>query len=179
MVLSLNEFYVYGHYRNDTNQLFYVGKGKDRRAYAKKNRNKHWTLIADKYGYTVYFFYKDLSEKEAYDLEKAVIADTAPEANYAPGGPICGTCIKGFLGKKHTEEHKLYMSNLYKGRQMRKMDESYKKQLKAAGMKRAKKVLDSNSQTVYESIRECSRGVGISKSGIISMIKRDFRFKVV
>lgn len=43
------QFYVYEHWRPDTNVCFYVGKGKDRRAYEMKNgRNQHHKNITNK-----------------------------------------------------------------------------------------------------------------------------------
>ena len=46
-----NVYYVYVHRRNDTNEVFYVGKGKNRRAYSKTGRNQHWCNIANNLNY--------------------------------------------------------------------------------------------------------------------------------
>jgi len=41
--MAINEsFYVYEHIRRDSFLPFYVGKGKDNRAYKKIGRNKYW-----------------------------------------------------------------------------------------------------------------------------------------
>ena len=63
-------FYVYEHIRNDTNVIFYVGKGKKERAYRVNNRNKYWKNIVNKTGYTVRFVAKDLDEELAYLCEE-------------------------------------------------------------------------------------------------------------
>lgn len=63
-------FYVYEHIRNDTNAIFYVGKGKANRAYAKRDRNEYWKNIVNKTEYTVRFVAKDLDEELAYLVEE-------------------------------------------------------------------------------------------------------------
>ena len=63
-------FYVYEHIRNDTNAIFYVGKGKKERAYRVNNRNEYWKNIVNKTGYTVRFVAKGLDEELAYLVEE-------------------------------------------------------------------------------------------------------------
>ena len=63
-------FYVYEHIRNDTNAIFYVGKGKKERAYRINNRNEYWKNIVNKTGYTVRFVVKDVDEELAYLAEE-------------------------------------------------------------------------------------------------------------
>lgn len=45
-----NSFYTYLHRRNDTGQVFYVGKGKGQRAHDKYKRSAHWKRIVAKHG---------------------------------------------------------------------------------------------------------------------------------
>ena len=64
-------FYVYEHIRNDTNGIFYVGKGKKERAYRVNNRNEYWHNVVNKCnGYTVRFVVKDVDEELAYLAEE-------------------------------------------------------------------------------------------------------------
>lgn len=64
-------FYVYEHIRNDTNAIFYVGKGKANRAYTVRNRNEHWHNVVNKaQGFTVKFVVKDVDEELAYLAEE-------------------------------------------------------------------------------------------------------------
>mgnify|MGYP003350764076 CR=1 FL=1 len=42
-------FYTYAHYKPEGG-LFYIGKGKRRRAFQMDNRNSHWNNIVNKYG---------------------------------------------------------------------------------------------------------------------------------
>lgn len=74
-----NNFYVYVHKRNDTNQIFYVGKGRWGRAYQKRYRNKEWNKIANSVGFTNEFAQKNMSEEEAFKLEKELIASIGIE----------------------------------------------------------------------------------------------------
>lgn len=68
-----NDFYVYAHVKPDTKEVFYVGKGKDRRAFDKRNRNKFWNRIYEKHGLEVIFLKKELTQKEALILEQDFI----------------------------------------------------------------------------------------------------------
>lgn len=70
---SDNVYYVYLHRRGDNNEIFYVGKGKNKRAFDVKQRNPYWTNIYNKHGRTVEYVQKDLSEDAAYSLEERLI----------------------------------------------------------------------------------------------------------
>ena len=62
---------VYLHKRKDTNEIFYVGKGKNYlRAYSKHGRNKYWENIVNKYGYDIEIIYENISNEESILLEK-------------------------------------------------------------------------------------------------------------
>lgn len=65
-----NDFYIYVHYRLSDNKPFYVGKGKELRAYSKKNRNQYWQNIVDKCGYRVEIVFENLDEETAFQCEK-------------------------------------------------------------------------------------------------------------
>lgn len=68
-----NDYYVYIHRRNDTNEVFYIGKGRRYRACVSCNRNKWWLAIVKKHGFTIEYVEKGLSEDDAYDLEVETI----------------------------------------------------------------------------------------------------------
>ena len=94
-------FYVYEHWRLDTDTCFYVGKGKKGRAYARKNRNAHWTSIVKKlerdgYAYEVRFVETGLSEDRAFELEAERIAfwkEYVRLTNLTDGGDGCSGMI--------------------------------------------------------------------------------------
>jgi len=97
-------FYTYCHTRNDTNKVFYIGKGKDNRAFHTHQRNKYWHHIVDKYGFKSKILAYWNSEKEAFNHEKLLIScfkDMGYKlVNMSDGG-------EGQSGFIHTQESKL------------------------------------------------------------------------
>ena len=92
-------YYVYKHHTKDTNELFYIGKGKGQRAFeASGSRNKLWKNIVNKHGYLVEFIKENLTEEEALQIEKEAIELYKPRANFSVGGR------GGATGYKHTQE---------------------------------------------------------------------------
>lgn len=80
--------YVYGHYRADSGELFYIGKGTGKRAWTASGRSKYWRSVANKYGYEVKILEDNLTEEEAYDKEVQLITEVGLEnlANFRVGG---------------------------------------------------------------------------------------------
>jgi len=95
-------FYIYGHYRNDTGELFYIGKGTSKRAWSKHGRNSYWHNIVKKHDYFVEILHDDLSEEKAFSKEKELIKSLSPCANIASGGIGGNTWSK--LPKSQKEE---------------------------------------------------------------------------
>src|SRR5574343_102749 len=92
-------FYVYFHKRPD-GSIFYVGKGKNDRAWYKRNRNKHWWNVVNKHGsFDVEIVKSGLTEQEAFDLEAKYVNEIGIDnlTNMTMGG-ISTT------GYRHTEE---------------------------------------------------------------------------
>lgn len=73
--LDLNpaKFYVYEHLKPNTGEVFYIGKGCEKRAYQKRSRNSHWLNIVNKYGLEVNIVYNNLTNSEASKKEKDLI----------------------------------------------------------------------------------------------------------
>ena len=67
-------YYVYEHIRLDKMEPFYIGKGKGERAY-ELYRNDHHDAITDEYGHAVVIIADNLTEEEAYWLERDTIED--------------------------------------------------------------------------------------------------------
>ena len=118
-------FYTYAHTRNDTNKIFYIGKGNGKRAWSKFGRNNYWNKIVNKHGFTAQVLAEWKDEKEAFDHEILLIAcfkDMGYElVNMTNGGdnPPSKKGITGekshMFGKKHTAATLAKMSVLQSG----------------------------------------------------------------
>lgn len=105
-----DKFYVYVHKRKDTDQIFYVGKGKNKRYLSLSGRNLHWKNTCNKYGWYAVIIKYCIDEDEALELEESMITeiglDNLCNKNYFNGGK------SGYI---HSAESKLKMSNSKKG----------------------------------------------------------------
>jgi hypothetical protein len=106
-------FYVYVHYKADTKEPFYVGKGTKDRATHTGGRSKFWTNIYKKHGFYHQIIKTFPTEEEAFQHEIDLIANlskTHKLANLATGG------YGGSSGFSPTEETRNKISNSLKGR---------------------------------------------------------------
>lgn len=69
----MNTFYVYIHRRATNGCIFYVGKGRGKRAHSDRNRNPYWHHIVAKHGHTIHFVDQELDEATAFELETFMI----------------------------------------------------------------------------------------------------------
>ena len=120
MIPSNTIHYVYCHFRNDNNTVFYVGKGQKRRAYSTQRRNPYWQNIVNKsQGFKAEIVAHNLTEKEALNYERVLISalrEQYPDTlcNLTDGGdgvynPSEETRAKqraAKLGRKLSDNHK-------------------------------------------------------------------------
>ena len=78
-----NDYYVYIYWRLDTNEPFYVGKGKGRRWKDLKGRNEHFNNIINKYHVIVTIEKDNLTESEAFYWEEEIIRELVFEYGYS------------------------------------------------------------------------------------------------
>lgn len=101
-------YYVYQHKKTNTNEIFYVGKGKDTRAFSKKNRNSYWNNVVNKHGFNVEFIVKNIDEELSFLVEVEVIdlyhRIGCKLTNITNGGEG----VSGF-SHPHSEEHRAKM----------------------------------------------------------------------
>lgn len=105
-------FYVYLHKRPTDGSVFYVGKGKNKRAWTKKSRNNHWNNVVKKYGgFDVEIVVDNLTEQESFRVEAEQIAIYGIDnlTNQTLGG-ISTT------GMVHSEETRKLQSEIAKKR---------------------------------------------------------------
>lgn len=89
-------FYVYLHIRQSDGRVFYVGKGKNGRAWKFLDRSDFWENVRDKHGVSVEVLKSGLSECCAYTLEKIAIARLG-----AQGHPLVNLSFGGEGSKGH------------------------------------------------------------------------------
>jgi hypothetical protein len=125
---------VYKHIRKDTNMVFYIGIGKsEKRAYSKRQRNKHWRGVVNKHGYDVEIIQEGLSWEEAQKVEIELISKYGRHdlgkgslVNQTDGGDgnnnqICTEetrlkMSKAHMGKVFSEESRAKISKALTGR---------------------------------------------------------------
>lgn len=146
-------FYVYEHWRPDTDTCFYVGKGKGDRAYRLKDRNDLHEKIVNKLSkigmcVEIRLVVHGLSEDAAFEIERQRIAFWrelgVKLANFTDGGDgVSGLChtletrqkmsakakgrpgVKSFLGRKHSEETKAKMRAAKAGKKPNNFGKKY------------------------------------------------------
>lgn len=111
-------FYTYAHYKPEGG-LFYIGKGKKKRAYQMDGRNSHWNNIVNKYGKPhVELLASWDTEEEAFSHEKLLIASFRDMGFVLANKTDGGEGSSGFKnlvwnkGIKYTEEQKSKIFNL-------------------------------------------------------------------
>ena len=105
-------FYVYVHKRPIIGTVFYVGKGRDERAWVEKDRNPHWKNVVNKHGgFEVEIIKEGMTEPEAYAFEAETILKYGIEnlTNQTLGG-ISTT------GYRHSDETRSLQSQIAKNR---------------------------------------------------------------
>ena len=95
-------FYIYQHRKADTNEIFYVGKGKGTRLNQSKGRNQYWHRVVAKHGFVAEYIAQNLDEELAFLAEMEAIDVYKRRGiklvNITEGG-------EGATGYKHTAEH--------------------------------------------------------------------------
>lgn len=207
------DFYTYIHMKETTGEIFYVGKGQGNRFKTTKNRSEFWKRTANKYGVIVDIVAHKLSENEAFILEKKLIKiygrknlGTGNLVNLTEGGEgavgyVCSEELREKrrilgTGRKHSDEHKQYMSGVMKGRvfseetilKMRnarlgkKLTEEQRVKLRDSRSS-SRKVVCMETGEVFKSASEAARWAGTDTTSICKVCKgkykhaKGFKFK--
>lgn len=168
--MAEGKFYIYVHRRADTGEVFYIGKGSGRRAWATQYRTEYWRRIRDKYGMVVEILQRFDSEDDAFRHEMALIAH-----HRALGVRICNITNggEGASGNVMPESARLAISRSKTGRKRppeseetrRKKSESAKGRrmsaeavLKSAAFHTGRKRSDETRAKMSQSLK--GKGVG-------------------
>lgn len=171
---------VYRHRRLDSNEIFYVGVGKnEKRAYDKSRRNTYWKNIVNKTDYSIEIVQKNLSKDNAKELEIFLIhlygrkdLNTGNLCNMTDGGD-------GLRNFKYTEEFRKKLSNSSKGKKMskeakKKMSNYWKN---CIYVNSCKIVLDTENGVFYNSLKEASEFYPFTYRCLIAMLSGQNRNK--
>ena len=144
---SIGYYYTYVHLRNDTGEIFYVGKGryskKGKRFSQTKGRNKHWSRVVHKHGFTPMIIASWFDKSSAFDHEREMIRDLRQSGvelvNYTDGGD-------GTSGWNHSEETKKYIGDCHRSRKLKPEQLELLKQINK-GRKPSQKSIDRTRET--------------------------------
>jgi len=107
-------YYIYQHRTADTNEIFYVGKGKDKRFCDKNKRGRYWKFYVAKHGFVPEIIKDGLDEELAFLAEMECIDVYKKRGikliNLTDGGEGCS----GY-SMRHSEEQKAKWSIDRKG----------------------------------------------------------------
>jgi hypothetical protein len=131
----MREHYVYTHLNPNTKEVFYVGIGKGNRAWNKgAGRNKFWVNYSNKYGFEVEIIAKDITRKEAGEIEIELIAHLG-RRQIDEGGTLVNRSTGGDGGSggyTHTEEWKRQFSEKQTGKKKKPLSQEAKDKISKA-----------------------------------------------
>lgn len=184
----MNNYYIYFHYTLDNNELFYIGKGKDNRAYNHLGRNDYWKRVVDKHGIVIKIVKSSLSESLAFKYEIYFISKLKPKCNLTPGGYGGNTTAKyspkqkeEFYSKCSISKKKWWetvpkierekilkksheaISNMWKNMNTIKKSEE---QRRRNSLRRKKAILCLNNNKAYIDANEASKDLNIRAASI-------------
>jgi hypothetical protein len=131
----MKKYYVYTHLNPKTKEVFYVGIGKDNRAWNKwAGRNKFWDNYVNKYGFEVELVAENLTRNQAGKIEIELIAELG-RRQIDEGGTLVNRSTGGdggSTGYTHTQAYKDKLSKDRKGkctRKVRKLSEETRRKI--------------------------------------------------
>lgn len=148
-----NTYYVYQHRSLDTNAIFYVGKGKDKRHSDKNKRSNYWKSYVAKHGFTSEILVDNLDEDFAFLVEMEAIDVYKKRGIKLVNMTNGGEGSSGF-SMKHSEEQKAKWSIMRKGtpspRKGVKLSEETKEKLRQA--RTGKLLSESHKKAISKSL---------------------------
>jgi len=159
-MIQCNEIIVYQHIRLDTNKIFYIGIGKKKRAFDILTRNNYWKKIVKKANYKIEILHENLTWEEACDIEKNLIKKYGRVDNKT--GILCNMTDggEGRYNSKHSKETLIKLSKAKQGKKLSK----FTKEKMSQNSYRLRKVIDTKTQIIYNSLKEVSEIFNIKPS---------------
>lgn len=178
----MSDYYVYLHRKATTGEVFYVGKGKGRRAKEKHGRSKYWKHVVNKHGYVIDYVVEGVQEWYALELEKQLVdyygrrdMNEGHLVNLCDGGAesfnmndeIRHAMSIAKKGKPLNDAHKTALSKALRGRSftnqhLQKLRDAGKRrgisdEIRLACMKAKSKTVIRSDGVVFNSCREAAR----------------------
>ena len=155
----MNKYYIYAHLKPNTGEIFYIGKGCRERAYSTYGRSKWWHNIVSKYGYDIFILDANLSEAEAFKIEKKYIKRLGRRdlkegtlVNLTDGG-------EGMGRRVWTKEQREYAAFMKTGERNARWNTKHTKAAKKKirdNQPATRQIIDIETNIVYKSMREAS-----------------------
>jgi len=143
------DFYIYEWYNVDTNEVFYVGKGRLNRYKNIKQRNNYFNNYYNKYNCNVRKVKTEMEENEAFELEIKLIAEyrmiNQAQCNLTNGGEGCTFP----LGSWNDMFRRLQYSNIWGNFSIMNNEEDYSSEnLKTKTLEELHKLYENYSDEV-------------------------------
>lgn len=131
---TMGRYYIYGHFREDSNEIFYIGKGTNYRGFVRNRNNPFWNNFVKKHKWYSSILIPHLAEEDAKIFEKILIKahgrrdlGLGPLLNLTNGGDG-GPNRKG-KKNPHTEEWNRKIGNSLKGGKRKPFSDSHKNKI--------------------------------------------------
>jgi len=118
------QYYIYAHYKKNTEHIFYIGLGQKTRAWVSTGENQRtdrWHNIVNKYGYEIKILNSFCSQEDVNMLEPILITEYKLrgqcEANYQSGGNDYGYMHKDTKDKISRSITEMWQDEGYKIKQ--------------------------------------------------------------
>ena len=162
-------FYIYQHRKADTNEIFYVGKGKGTRLNQSKGRNQYWHRVVAKHGFVAEYIAQNLDEELAFLAEMEAIDVYRRRGiklvNVTDGG-------EGASGYKHTAKHKANLKGNKNGATSWGMTFKNKKHTKESRQKMSYSRIGNKNKSGTTLSEESKAKISAAMTGKIVLKKR-------
>ena len=177
------KYYVYEWYIEETNEIFYVGKGTGNRVTSMKNRNSYFKNIRKKYkcNYRILKYFKNENDAYNYELKRGL---ELKEIGQAKACYVLGN-FKKFIDDSVLEKMKktAFKKERIPWNKGKKMSDEYKEKCRkrTLGTKQSEETRKKRSDSLKNHIvtKEAREKIGLSKMKPIILINLDTKEEIV
>ena len=177
------KYYVYEWYIEETNEIFYVGKGTGNRVTSMKNRNSYFKNIRKKYkcNYRILKYFKNENDAYNYELKRGL---ELKEIGQAKACYVLGN-FKKFIDDSVLEKMKktAFKKEKIPWNKGKKMSDEYKEKCRkrTLGTKQSEETRKKRSDSLKNHIvtKEAREKIGLSKMKPIILINLDTKEEIV